>query len=347
MASSVDQVAAIPNVSLRSITGPDGAVFEYYVGTLRSDLVRALTFVPVFEESKKTYLNEDTVDGYQRPASAARMRQFGSYLEENPLSVVPPVVLSGRSRWRFKNGQLEVFGPAAVIDGQHRLGGFVWLYEAKNLTRPVDFVLLPSLDLAEERREFLAINNTQKGVQKSLTVFLGDTDEARVAAGLAESVESPFFERITIATKDKGHLFTLAAVARNVERTFAHGAFPVDLSVDAKIEITCAYWDIIADVFPEEWEDTTRRPQLFKLLETTGLIACSLAANDILGPAFDPTTKTVNWEMVRTRWTWVAEGGLDWLKDGTFAGLTGEVGGARIHKEIQRLLAEQEGHESR
>lgn len=347
MATNPAQIASIPNVSPRSITSPDGVVFEYYVGTLRSDLVRALTFVPVFEDSKKTYLNEDTVDGYQRPASAARMRQFGAYLEENPLSVVPPVVLSGRSQWRFRAGQLEVFGPAAVIDGQHRLGGFVWLYEEKAMTRPVDFVLLPSLDLMEERREFIAINNTQKGVQKSLTVFLGDSDEARVAAGLAESVESPFFERVTIATRGKNHLFTLAAVAKNVERTFVHGAFPADLSVDAKIEIMCSYWDIIADVFPEEWEDMTRRPQSFKLLETTGLIACSLAASDILGPAFDPSTKTVNWEMVRTRWQWAADGGLDWLKDGAFSGLTGEVGGARIHKEIQRLLAEQDGHESR
>ena len=83
-----------------------------------------------------------------------------------------------------------------------------------------------------------------------------------------------------------------------------------------------------------------RSPQLFKLLETTGLIAWSLSGSDILGPAFDPITKTMNWDMVRAKIAAVAvEGMLDWRKDGEFQGLTGEVGGAKIHKKIQAILA--------
>jgi hypothetical protein len=32
-------------------------------------------------------------------------------------------------------------------------------------------------------------------------------------------------------------------------------------------------------------------------------------------------------------------GTLDWRKDGEFQGLTGEVGGAKIHKKMQLVLA--------
>lgn len=134
-------------------------------------------------------------------------------------------------------------------------------------------------------------------------------------------------------------MFTLAAVARNIGRTFAHGAFESS-AVDTKLDILIRYWDLISEIFPDGWEDVSRRPQETKLLETTGLIAWSLAAEDILGPAFDPDTQTVNWDMVRARMEKVAlPGGLDWRKDGEFQGLTGEVGGARIHREIQSLLA--------
>src|SRR5262249_40307839 len=160
----------------------------------------SLTFVPVTEESRRTYLMENIVDGYQRPASATRMKAFGTFVKANPLSVVPPVVLSGREAWRFAGrgdvGEIEGFGPAGVVDGQHRMGGYVYLYEAENYLRNVDFVLLVGLERDDEVREFLSINDTQKGVPKSLNVLLGQSDEAIIGVALDEDEGSPFKGRI-------------------------------------------------------------------------------------------------------------------------------------------------------
>lgn len=339
-------VATLSNVVRRKINDPKGGVSRYfYVGTVRSDLAKALTFVPVLENSSKTYLEERIENGYQRPGSAARMRQFGNYVSENPLSVVPPVILSGRNAWRFKGssdvGSLEIYEAAAVVDGQHRLGGYVYLYESDKQPREIDFFLLADLDLDQERDEFLAINNTQRGVPKSINVLLEQSDDSIVASELNSRDDSPFKGRITVAKAPPGALFSLAAVAKNVGRTFSHGAF-TDTSVDVKIDIMVDYWNRICDAFPEEWEDIGRKnaDKQFKLLETTGLIAWSLAGSDILGPSFDPDLAMMHWDVVAAKIQHLAlAGALDWRKDGEFQGLTGEVGGARIHKKMQQILA--------
>ena len=109
----------------------------YYVGTVQSDKIKGITFVPVLETSKNTYVREDPDNGYQRPGSRTRMRAFMRYLQENPNSVVPPVLLSAAD-WQFVSsgdnadyGTLDVSSPAAIIDGQHRVGGYISLLEEK------------------------------------------------------------------------------------------------------------------------------------------------------------------------------------------------------------------------
>ena len=125
---------------------------KYLFGTIRSDKIKNVTFVPVIESSPKTYLNEITEDGYQRPGSLSRMRAFAKFLKDNPNSVVPPVLLSGRGAWKWQprgqgqdSGRLIIQDKAAVVDGQHRLGGFVFLYEDSGDVREISFILLPNL----------------------------------------------------------------------------------------------------------------------------------------------------------------------------------------------------------
>lgn len=183
MATEHQVVARLPNVVRRTISDLEsGDTREYYLGTVRSDLAKSLTFVPVKEQSRRTYLMENLTDGYQRPGSATRMKVFGNFVKDSPLSVVPPVVLSGRDAWKFVGkgelGEVEVYGPAAIVDGQHRMGGYVYLYENEGILRYVDFILLVGLKREDEVAEFLSINETQKGVPKSLNVLLGQSDEA-------------------------------------------------------------------------------------------------------------------------------------------------------------------------
>lgn len=337
-------ILTIDGMVRRTYSDPStGESRDYYFGSIRSDLIKNLTFVPVKEPSKRTFLQERETDGYQRPGSAARMKLFSKYLVEHPLSVVPPVVLSARGNWDFSGkgdfGSLTVFEPAAIVDGQHRVGGYVQLFESSEDVRNVDVLILANLSLEEETEEFLAINNTQRGVPKSLNVLLGGSDEAVIAVQLDEDPSSPFHDRIQQVTKKKGDLFTLAAMEKNIKRTFSHGAFD-GLDLDSRLEILTKYWLQIADAFPEEWGDMDRSPMTFKLLETTGLIAWSLSASDILGPSFDPGTGAMNWDKVKANLDILAaDGALDWRKDGEFQGLTGEVGGARIHKKVQQLLS--------
>jgi hypothetical protein len=122
----------------------------YYFGSLKSSIAREVTFVPVLETSPKTRLIELTDGGgYQRPGSQPRMSKFKDFLKTHPYSLVPPVILSGRGKWLFEPsevtpnlGNLVITDPAAIIDGQHRLGGYVALFESEGVEKDIDFLLL-------------------------------------------------------------------------------------------------------------------------------------------------------------------------------------------------------------
>lgn len=322
----------------------------YYFGTVGSDKVQSITFVPVTETSRrKTPLVETTDDGYQRPGSLSRMRAFAKYLRQHPNNVVPPVVLSSRDAWTFRGGdsglgRLEINGPAAIVDGQHRLGGYVTLFEDQGEVREVSFIVLPGLTVDEELREFLDVNTTQKGVPKPLTAYLEDTPDAQVAWGLNEEADSPFRGRITRTSMQRQHLFALHSVAKQVGRLFGLGALQ-DLEVNTKIDYMSRFWTIVADARPDEWSDLERlddpkfrgrRDFDFKMLELTGLIAWSLCGAHILARSYSETSR-MNWENVRRLVE--CAGGVDWKKkDGQYEGRTGEAGGGVIADDMMRLL---------
>jgi DNA sulfur modification protein DndB len=335
----------------------------YYFGSVPSDKVKAITFVPVIEHSPKTPLQEEIEKGYQRPGTLARMNRFRDFLRSNKHSVVPPVLLSGRGLWTFTPsivnpvlGTLTAIERAAILDGQHRLGGFVALYEADNDVRNVDFLLLENLTLEDEVREFVTVNNTQVGVPKSLNLFLakdveglasitGDLgDEARIAWALNTREESALFGRIARTKLGPEHLFQLHSAAKSLSKMFASGAF-ADVDVDLKMEIALRYWSLVSQVFPVEWQDIDRlgvpkqgrKAFEYKLLELTGFIAVSLIGNLILSTSFNASSLTMDWDRVEKMLQ--ALNGIDWRKGGEYQYATGEVGGPKIKHDMEKLLA--------
>ena len=325
----------------------------FFFGTISSDKVKNVTFVPVNESSPRaTPLNESIEEGYQRPGSSSRMRNFTRFLKDQPNSVVPPIILSGRGNWHFKPngdgqelGKLIIQGKAAVLDGQHRLGGFVHLYESENDVREISFILIPHLTSEQETKEFLTVNNTQKGVPRSLTAYLENTEEAQVAWGLNEEVDSPFCQRITKTTLQSTQLFRLNSVTTQVKRLFSIGAVQ-DLDVVEKIDLMSQFWTIIADQLHEEWSDIDKldNPDIkgsrrnafdYKLLELTGLIAWSYTGAQIFSRSYNEEIG-MNWDNVRRLVKAVS--GIDWRKDGEYEGRTGEVGGKAMADEMIRLL---------
>ena len=323
---------------------------KYLFGTIGSDKIKNVTFVPVIEPSRKTYLNEITEEGYQRPGSVFRMRKFAEFLRENPNSVVPPVLLSGRGHWKWRpreqaqySGQLIIQGKAAVIDGQHRLGGFVSLYEESEDIRDISFILLLNLTIEEEMQEFVVVNNSQKGVPKPLTAYLEDEPEAQVGWALNEDSDSPFKGRITRTNLQPTQLFALHSVAKQVKRLFSIGSVK-DLDVDQKIEFMSRFWIIIADQLPDEWSDIEkldnpetrgRRDFEYKLLELTGLIAWAHTGAHIFARSYSEGTG-MNWDNV-SRLVEEASG-IDWRKSGEYEGRTGEAGGKIMADEMIRML---------
>jgi DNA sulfur modification protein DndB len=326
----------------------------YFFGSVKSDKIKGMTFVPVLDSSTNTYLNEDTEDGYQRRGMPARMKKFKQYLLSNEDKIIPPVLLSSRDGWEFvasKNnpsiGDLIISKPAAIIDGQHRVGGYVALFEEEDKVLEVDFLVIDGLSINEEIEEFMTVNSTQRGVSKSLVVLLKGQESSTASIQINETKDSPFFNRISKQDPiESNHLFSLSSFVKQFSRTFNNGKLE-RIELEEKVDIFIDYWNIIADVFPDQWKDVEKldNPQKYpkgrkefdwKMLELTGLIAWSYIAPDILSRAYNENNGMMNWDKVRELVTCLDE--IDWRKDGQYANATGEVGGKIIYRDMQRLM---------
>ena len=327
----------IRNVVRRTQVDAAGRQREYFLGQMQSSQAGEITFVPVVKDEaekvkrSKAYLNE-TNDGYQRPGSPRRMEAFGRYLAENEQLYIPAVVLSGRNKWVFSefDNSITVDSPAAIIDGQHRVGGYISAYLTDEVDRLIEFVVL-NISVEEEQQLFLDINSNAKSVATGLVSVLGRRTDAIVADTLNSHPNSIFKDRFYITTKRPGTLFNIASVAKEIGTTFRHGVFEgIKDDVDLKNDIMNTYWEVIATAFKDEWNDINLKAnqQEFKLLELTGLMAMALAAEEILAPSFDMASSTINFDEVEEKIKFLAESNeLDWSKSGMFKGQTG-FGGA-------------------
>lgn len=314
----------------------------YFIGTISTDKIKLCTFVPVIEDAD-TYLEyEVDENNYQRPGTKSRMNNIKRYFEENPNRLVPPIILSGRGLWKFSGdgvtGSLQLDGRAAIIDGQHRAGGLVALYEQTHELRYVDFVCFENLSLEEEIEEFVTINGEQKGVPKPLNTFLKGGDDVEIAWELNIREDSPFLDKIFRVRGDSNRFYALHSMARNVKDTFNNGAFQT-LSSDNKLDALIQLWKLIAKHNSEAWKDINRpkREQEMKLCELTGIIAWSAVGSQILLKGWAPQSQTFNWEEIDRVIQFVSED-IDWDKKGQYEGLTGQVGGKRIATELESAL---------
>ena len=348
-------ITVIENVSRRVRTAIDGSTQEYFVGQLSSSVAFEATFVPVIGEEAnrirrpRIYLQE-TNDGYQRAGSYLRMESFARYMAENELRFTPAVVLSGRNHWKFdeESQTITVTEPAAIIDGQHRLGGYIAAYQNDGFDRLVDFVVMNVSD-DEERQLFLDINSNAKSVPTGIVSVLGRTTGSLVAEELNSNPDSIFRGRFFISQKSPASLFNIASVAKEVGNTFEHGVFEdIRDNVDLMFAFIAGYWEIIATAFPNEWQDIDKKSadKQFKLLELTGLIAFSSAASQILVPAFNTEKMSMDFNLVEEIVNYIAQATddkgnkeLDLSKTGMFEGMTGNYGAGRINARIQQIVA--------
>lgn len=337
--------AMIPNVLARR-----AGQLNYYFGSVDASLLRGLTFVPLNETNPHPcpFLTEK-VGGYQRWGSVTRMRLFRNYLRAHPREFVPPILLSAPT-WEFEPdaansgiGSLKVVGPAAIVDGQHRAGGFIAAFDEDGINRLVDFICFVGLSQAADQSLFLDINTTQKGVDKGLGAYLTGGEGVDIAEALNLEADSPFKGRISRQRLASNQLFKLHSFVGGIQKTFAHGRL-ANLSVDARVDALTQYWTIIADVFSEYWTADIdildmatggRTKMQSKLLELTGFLTWSYLGPQILAEAF-VDTHGFNWSMVRARIERCEN--FDWRKQGQYEGRTGSAGAQHLRGELERLL---------
>ncbi|MDB4184080.1 DGQHR domain-containing protein [Alphaproteobacteria bacterium] len=281
----------------------------YYTGYIESKDIYDSVFVPVLKKTKlpkkkgASLALEERDKGYQRQANITRQRNIAKFMIENPSSIIPPVLLSDRGEWKWsqKNGdvgEIVINEKAAVVDGQHRLGGFKILSEsdeaAANL--PIPFVCVADMDKDEEEKQFLTVNNEQKGLQKQHTAKLRDDLWWNYAA-IEFNSNGNFKERIQEGgAKEQWQLdWKLNSVASAIKDCFnvpRNAEDPWGFNGDEERkehipDLVSKYWDIVIDVFDEEWSDMDIIPSPFgenfggdgntkkfqyKLLEFTGFL---------------------------------------------------------------------------
>ena len=111
--------------------------------------------------------------------------------------------------------------------------------------------------------------------------------------------------------------------------------------MDEKVRILVEYWNCIKESNATEWEDAgkeNKRDHKYKLLELTGNIAWSLVGPQILIKGFNANNQEFNWDKIKEVIRFISED-IDWEKEGDFFGLTGEVGGRHISKELEKALS--------
>mgnify|MGYP001356408214 FL=1 len=113
------------------------------------------------------------------------------------------------------------------------------------------------------------------------------------------------------------------------------------MNVDEKVSILIEYWNCVKEANPIPWEDAskeTKKEHKYKLLELTGNIAWSIVGPQILLKGYNANNQDFDWDKIKEVIEFVSQD-IDWDKDGDFFGITGEVGGKLIAKELERALS--------
>ena len=167
--------------------------------------------------------------GIQRPISRTRIRAIREYVRNAPDATFPTAIIlaidercaeydeeSGKlTLYPYEaedgadDGSIEYSRIAKVLDGQHRIAGFMdednnCTFEALERTFQLNLAILIGADISEQASVFATVNLAQTKVNRSLVYDLTDLANApspykashNVAVALDGAKKSPLFERI-------------------------------------------------------------------------------------------------------------------------------------------------------
>lgn len=126
---------------------------------------------------------------------------------------------------------------------------------------------------------FNVINTKVKGFGTSLSRYLNrNTDElSSIATNLIHKPESPFFSKCTlIGMRSKECNITLQNLYQIVHLLTKKSDLAT-LSKAKKLNLALFYFNLIKEIFPDEWEDN----KLYRMTYVTCLNALAIAGNTI------------------------------------------------------------------
>lgn len=317
----------------------------FYLGWLSLKDIRDSVFVPTKKKSvlpkkeKRPPLEEREKDGYQRNAQITRQRVISKYYEENPNAIIPPVLLSDRGNWSFSETEksITINQKAAIVDGQHRLGGLSLLFDKdseKFGELRVPFNCVAGLTVENEKDEFLKINNTQKGVSGQHSAWISPQIWSNACA-LKLNEEGPFRERIVVQKREPWQLqWNLHSIAKAIKDTFGerkdlasdYWKFENDEDRKDKVPgILIDYWNCVTEIFDQEYNDlyllpdpheeipkgqkvnTPQKDFNYKLLELTGYLTFMSVLRHYAPDFYYPENNSFDQNKVRTYLHWIKE----------------------------------------
>lgn len=229
--------------------------------------------------------------GYQRHRDEARCRNLAQFINQ-PTSTLPGSILlnlRGSSKY-YPNPECDRLGTLCIpnrkgaawlVDGQHRMGGFQ--YTQRELQMPV--VFFENLPHRQEMMNFYIINDTQKGVNTSLTLsLLGELREHKedwkirahdIVFGLNQEADSPWFERVNMTgAKGMHRPVNLASFVNALSPLMRQHSFFGTLPRTDQALLLNRFWCVTREMFPDAWADPSR----YILLKTLGVYTMSQVA---------------------------------------------------------------------
>ena len=218
---------------------------DFFVAKIKADDLVRISYSDIRTMSNKSEV--ETYLGIQRPLNTKRAKEIQSYVKNVDASFPSSIILSLEEsdiEWDERNKKLVISyddenSPAKILDGQHRIAGFMDLDSGKPVAEQCYFdkgsvdvpfeliiTIFVGLDITEQATIFGTVNIKQTKVSKSLVYDLETYSKSRspqktahdIVIALDRHPKSPFSQRIKrLGLKESsGEILTQAALVEDI-----------------------------------------------------------------------------------------------------------------------------------
>lgn len=299
--------------------------------------------LPLFATVSRIHRDEEQqLGGYQRPEALAHIAAIQRYLESADPVLPNALVIAFDERVKFKSSgedgdasfgeiaipvdesQADEEKPGWIVDGQQRSAA---IRGARVESFPVFVTAFVTDSVAEQRSQFILVNSTKplpKGLIHELlpSTPAGDLPIAllrrRYPALLLERLnfdaDSPMRGKIRTTTTVGGTIkdnSVLKMLTASIEDGCLYQYFDSETGEgdsEPMLELLKNYWLAVAEVFPDEWEESPRRS---RLVHGAGIASLGCLMDEIayrLGPDQVPSAEAFGAELdlIREDCHWTA-----------------------------------------